>query len=398
MPAASCGDQVGRAAPRSRANGSSKASASFGSSSAASGRSDQLVVVGPVALGDQPRALELVEASLLEADREGADRLRRSRRRPAPRAPEESTPPESSTPTGTSATRWARTESRSALAQLDRRAASSGSPRTPLGAAPGAGARSAGSLTSPPSPDEQVARRAACAPRAKIVSGAGIELKARKAASASRSISREKPGCSSSAFSSEANESVAVREPVVERLDPEAVAGQQQARARGGPRARSRTSRAARSTNAGAALLVEVDEHLGVAVGREAVAAALQLARAARGSCRSRRSGPPGRVPSSLAIGWSPPSRSMIESRRAASADRPLGEEAVAVGAAVDEASRSSPRATSGSGRPPVAARRGRRCRTCSGSLSAARSRRPGGAPRTGSRSSTFGHAVATRT
>ena len=42
----------------------------------------------------------------------------------------------------------------------------------------------------------------------KIVSGAGIELKARNASSASGSISREKPGWRSSALSSEAKETV----------------------------------------------------------------------------------------------------------------------------------------------------------------------------------------------
>jgi hypothetical protein len=39
-----------------------------------------------------------------------------------------------------------------------------------------------------------------------MVSGAGIELKARKASSASRSISRENPGWRRSAFSSDPKE------------------------------------------------------------------------------------------------------------------------------------------------------------------------------------------------
>ena len=42
----------------------------------------------------------------------------------------------------------------------------------------------------------------------KIVSGAGIELKARKASSASRSTWRSKPGTLISAFSSDPKESV----------------------------------------------------------------------------------------------------------------------------------------------------------------------------------------------
>ena len=59
--------------------------------------------------------------------------------------------------------------------------------------------------------------------------------------------------------------------------------------------------------------------------------------RAARGSCRSRRSGRRATLPSSFAIGWSPVSRSMIASRRAASPTRPVDERAVGVGPAVDE-------------------------------------------------------------
>ena len=54
------------------ANGSSNASASRGRSSTASGRSDQLVVVGAVQLGHLAGQLQLVERALLEPDREGA--------------------------------------------------------------------------------------------------------------------------------------------------------------------------------------------------------------------------------------------------------------------------------------------------------------------------------------
>ena len=54
-------------------------------------------------------------------------------------------------------------------------------------------------------PDEQAARRKLASLR-KIVSGAGTKLKARNASSASRSISREKPGWRRSALSSEPKE------------------------------------------------------------------------------------------------------------------------------------------------------------------------------------------------
>ena len=62
----------------------------------------ELAVLRPVALRDEPRVGELVEAALLEADRERAQRLRAPPRRRARRARHESTPPERSTPTGTS--------------------------------------------------------------------------------------------------------------------------------------------------------------------------------------------------------------------------------------------------------------------------------------------------------
>ena len=150
---------------------------------------------------------------------------------------------------------------------------------------------------------------------------------------------------------------------VVERLDPVAVAREHEPPRASRPRARPRTSRAAARANAGPSLLVEVHEHLGVAVRAEAVAGALELARAARGSCRSRRSGRRRTVPSSFAIGWSPPSRSMIASRRAARPTGPSTMRPVAVGPAVEE--RRAHRARAGRGRRRRAPRRFRRSRTC---------------------------------
>ncbi len=60
---------VGRA--EESPNGSSNASTSFGKRSNGVGAKDDLVVVGAVALGDEARAVELVEARLLEANGEG---------------------------------------------------------------------------------------------------------------------------------------------------------------------------------------------------------------------------------------------------------------------------------------------------------------------------------------
>ena len=61
----------------------------------------ELAVLRPVALGDEPRVGQLVEAALLEADRERAQRLRGSSAASAA-STDESIPPERSTPTGTS--------------------------------------------------------------------------------------------------------------------------------------------------------------------------------------------------------------------------------------------------------------------------------------------------------
>ena len=83
--------------------------------------------------------------------------------------------------------------------------------------------------SSPPSQTSGMAGRK-LARLAKIVSGAGIELKARNACRRLEvDLAREARAARSSAFSSEAKESVPPACAVVERLDPEAVAGQHQA-------------------------------------------------------------------------------------------------------------------------------------------------------------------------
>jgi hypothetical protein len=102
-----------------------------------------------------------------------APRARRSRRRPR-----------AAPPTGTSATRCARTESRSRARSSSTSSASS-SCRS--GSGPGRANRS--SRGAPPLPDEQVAGPGSFRTSRKIEYGAGIELKARNASSASRSIS-----------------------------------------------------------------------------------------------------------------------------------------------------------------------------------------------------------------
>jgi len=112
----------------------------------------------------------------------------------------------------------------------------------------------------------------------KIVSGVGIELKARKASSASRSIS---PRGSDS--SSEANSSPSPSARVVERLDPVAVAREDEPPAGRVPE-RDREHSAQAPHEGRALLLVQVHEHLGVAVRAEGVSGAFELPRAARGS------------------------------------------------------------------------------------------------------------------
>ena len=110
----------------------------------------------------------------------------------------ESTPPESRTPTGTSLTRCARTESRRRDAQLFdelRLLVLRGAPSIGAGRAKRrASTRPSSQISRCPGGSLRISR--------KIVSGAGIELNARNASSASRSISPR-----GSARSSEANAS-----------------------------------------------------------------------------------------------------------------------------------------------------------------------------------------------
>ena len=204
------------------------------------GPDDQFVVVGLVALRDHARVVELVERALLEADRErrhavaGLLRRKRGERRRSRRRPRAARRP------GTSLTRCARTESRNrprsssaARPRRRREAPSTGAGRD----AHTARARRAVLRRS------GCGRQAACGSGEKIVSGAGIELKARNASSASKSSS-PRARQASSAFSSEAKVELAVLGAVVERLDPEAVSRQHEPRARR-PRSRSRTCREA---------------------------------------------------------------------------------------------------------------------------------------------------------
>ena len=114
----------------------------------------------------------------------------------------------------------------------------------------------------------------------------------------------------------------AARDPVVERLDPERIAGQDEA-ARPGVPQRDREHAAQPGGEVEAALLVEVRQHLRVAVRREPVPAprqvVLQPAVLVELAVLDDRT-----APSSLCIGWSPRARSMIARRRAA---RPTGPE-----------------------------------------------------------------------
>ena len=119
----------------------------------------------------------------------------------------------------------------------------------------------------------------------KIVSGAGIELKARNASSASRSISPR-----GRARSSEANSRPPPATAVVERLDPVAVSGEDEPPLAASPRARPRTSRAAAArSRARAARRGGRAPRCRRACGSGGPRA--RARRAARGSCRARRSG-----------------------------------------------------------------------------------------------------------
>ena len=316
-------------------------------------------MVGAVALRDQPRVGELVERPLLEADGERAHRLGALLRRER-RQRQESTPPESRTPTGTSATRCARTESRS------RARSSSASSAVVLGAHVGSrdrapAARSGRAALPPSSSRRGGARAAACATSRKIVSGAGTELKARYASSASRSISRQPGGEQRLQLRGEGELAAVVA--VVERLDAEAVAGEHEpAPARVPERDREHPAQRARRSDRRAprrgAARTSVSPSRAEAVARRA-----RARRAARGSCRSRRSGRPRRVPSSFAIGWSPVVE--VDDREPPVREPDAGRRGTRrrVRPAVEERRRSSPRA--GRGRGAAGRERFRRSRTC---------------------------------
>ena len=200
------------------------------------------MVVGVVPLGHQAR---------VRARRTSFPRTRSRRCSPGSRSPgaarppalHESIPPESRTPTGNVGDQM-RTDR---VAKPLSRARSRARPRLPIvrRRLEPARARVPSMIASRRHPrPTSVCPAGSLRASLKIVSGAGNELKARKASSAARSISRENPGCRSSAFNSEAKASVCRRRPVVERLDAEAVTRQHEpASAR--PRSRSRTSRAA---------------------------------------------------------------------------------------------------------------------------------------------------------
>ena len=105
-----------------------------------------------------------------------------------------------------------------------------------------------------------------------MVSGAGNGLNARNASSASRSISPR-----GSARSSEANASSPSTRAVVERLDPEAVAREHEPPPARVPD-RDGEHAAQALGEAVAVLLVEMEQHFGVAVRAEVMPGALELA------------------------------------------------------------------------------------------------------------------------
>ena len=193
------------------------------------GPQDDLVVIGRVAIGDEASGSALVEGAFLEADGERLHRpgalLRRERddQRRIDARPRGGHRQERRRSDG-------RGRSRGGALAAPRRASSSSScADCRLAADSGRrdSARCAASGSCRPRPDEHAAGRRACALSRKIVSGAGTKLKARYASSASRSISREKPGHAKQRLQlgCERERSRCV-EPVVQRLDPEAIAGE----------------------------------------------------------------------------------------------------------------------------------------------------------------------------
>ena len=137
------------------------------------------MVVGAVALGDQPRAARARRTTRsskpIEKVCTGSPLSRAASAASAP----ESTPPESRTPTGHVGDEVGADRVAQPLAQLGGQRRRRAARATLAGGDRAPAARSGATLDLAALHDQQVAGAAACAPRAKIVSGAGIELNAR---------------------------------------------------------------------------------------------------------------------------------------------------------------------------------------------------------------------------
>ena len=181
---------------------------------------------------------------------------------------EESTPPERKTPTGTSLTRWARTESRR-RARSSSTSAPAGSRAQVLAAG---GLRTSEALASYLSllPDEQVPGRQLARSLEDRV-GRGHEVEGEVGLERVQVDLAARQGAE---LRGEAK--LAVFVPVVERLDAEAVARQDQPPLAPVPDRHGEHAAQARG-EVESVLLVEVDDHLGVAVAREAVPLRLEL-------------------------------------------------------------------------------------------------------------------------
>ncbi len=236
------------------------------------GAQDDLVMLGAVALGDQPRPLELVEARLLEADREGLHRIgllaggERDQTGRVDPAGEQHADRHVGNQVGADGVAQG-------LAQLARELVG-GAALRPLGL-DRRRPRVAAQAQLAVAPDgeragRQLARLGEDRQRRRDRvegeeggDGARLDL-AREARLLEQRLELGGEG------------ERALAQAVVERLDPEAVAGEQQALLALVPD-RHREHAAQPLGEALAVLLVEVDEHLGVGGGAEAVAAALEL-------------------------------------------------------------------------------------------------------------------------
>ena len=193
----------------------------------------------PRCLRDGSRVFELVEPVLVEPDRSSSPRAPSHVSAIAATTALESMPPERNAPSGTSLTRRRRTDSLTSASSCSRYSSSrAGSPSPVKVQIPVAADRHTSALR-----DEQMPRRQLPDRRDTSSAGTGTYCSVRYASSASALQSRGTSGSSRSDLISEPNVTPDACRAVVERLDAEAVADEQQPALAARPTARTRTCR-----------------------------------------------------------------------------------------------------------------------------------------------------------